>query len=72
MKELGTGTFARAFEAKNLETKEYCAIKVVRAIPRYCRHAKIEASIMRDIAEKDPEHKSHCSYLWDFHVVLIA
>lgn len=63
MKELGTGTFARAFEVKNLKTNEYAAVKVVRAIPRYCRHAKIEASIMKDIAEKDPNHTSHCSYL---------
>lgn len=33
--ELGTGTFAKAFEVVNMETNEKCAVKVVRSIPRY-------------------------------------
>lgn len=39
-------------------------MKVVRAVSRYCRHAKIEASIMEDITKRDRENSSHCGHLY--------
>ncbi|KNB45485.1 CLK protein kinase [Blastocystis sp. subtype 4] len=65
LSELGTGTFAKAFEVVNIETNERCAVKVVRSIPRYCRYAKVEAEIAADIGKRDPKHISHCCYLTD-------
>ncbi|CBK23458.2 uncharacterized protein [Blastocystis hominis] len=64
-RELGTGTFARAFEVKDTDTDKYYAVKVVRAIHRYCKSAKIEAKIAKDITERDPDHRFHCYHLKD-------
>lgn len=65
VRELGTGTFARAFEVVDTDTNKSYAIKVVRAIHRYCKSAKIEAKIAKDITERDPAHNSHCYHLYD-------
>ena len=35
VRELGTGTFAKAYEVVNLKTNEHCAVKIVRSVPRY-------------------------------------
>ena len=64
VQELGTGTFARAFEVIDLDSSNHYAMKVVRAVSRYCRHAKIEASIMEDITKRDRENSSHCGHLY--------
>ena len=34
IRELGTGTFARAFEVQDTDTDKYYAVKVVRAVHR--------------------------------------
>ena len=65
MKELGTGTFARAFEVKDVHTQNHYAVKVIRAVPRYCRHAKVEASIMEDITKRDVHLNSHCGHMYN-------
>lgn len=68
VRELGTGTFARAFEVIDLDSSKHYAMKVVRAVSRYCRHAKIEASIMEDITKRDKEDCSHCGHLYRFFI----
>lgn len=30
----------------------------------YCKSAKIEAKIAKDITERDPDHRSHCYHLY--------
>ncbi len=46
LSELGTGTFAKAFEVVNIETNERCAVKVVRSIPRYLLHLLFHLAIV--------------------------
>lgn len=59
-KLLGDGTFGRVLECTNLQTKENCAIKVIRPIERYIDSAEIEAEILQHIKKIDVENISHC------------
>jgi len=55
MELLGDGTFGRVLLAKDRE--DLLAIKVIRDVERYTESAVIEANILEDIRNKDPEGK---------------
>jgi len=57
-KLLGDGTFGRVLGARDQQTGEEVAIKVIRDVPRYIENAKIEADILQDIRKADPQGSS--------------
>ena len=65
VKELGTGTFARAFEVCDLTSGYHYAMKIVRAVHDYSDSARIEARIAEDITHRDPDHSSCCYHIYD-------
>jgi serine/threonine protein kinase len=58
MDELGKGTFGKVFRCRDLKHKDVVAIKVIRKISRYIDSAKIEASILNDVYEKQKHNKT--------------
>ncbi len=51
---LGEGTFGKVVEAWDRKRKEYCAVKIVRNIPKYTRDAEYEIRFMERIRSADP------------------
>lgn len=64
---LGDGTFGRVLLADDLNCgnarQRTVAIKVIRDVKRYTQNAKIEADILKDIQEWDPEGRASRSVL---------
>mmetsp|Transcript_13243 Transcript_13243/g.13193 ORF Transcript_13243/g.13193 Transcript_13243/m.13193 type:complete len:241 (+) Transcript_13243:105-827(+) len=52
IKHLGDGTFGRVFEVVSLKSGEIYACKIIRAVSRYIKSAKIEARILENIKNK--------------------
>ncbi|CAD2220500.1 Protein kinase domain/Protein tyrosine kinase, putative [Angomonas deanei] len=50
---LGEGTFGKVVEAWDRKRKEYCAVKIVRNVPKYTRDAKIEIQFMEKVRQAD-------------------
>lgn len=50
---LGEGTFGKVVEAWDRKRKEYCAVKIVRNVPKYTRDAKIEIQFMEKVRSAD-------------------
>eukprot|EP00796_Vickermania_ingenoplastis_P000621 gene623-343_t len=50
---LGEGTFGKVVEAWDRKRKEYCAVKIVRNVPKYVRDAKIEIKFMETVRTND-------------------
>ncbi|KAG5506582.1 hypothetical protein JIQ42_06834 [Leishmania sp. Namibia] len=51
---LGEGTFGKVVESWDRKRKEYCAVKIVRNVPKYTRDAKIEIQFMEKVRQADP------------------
>lgn len=56
--EAGVGTFGRVLTCLDTKHDKKVAIKVIRAIPKYTKSAKIEAKILDDIGDKDNDGQS--------------
>lgn len=54
---LGEGTFGKVVEAWDRKRKEYCAVKIVRNVPKYTRDAKIEIQFMERVRLSDVEDR---------------
>lgn len=50
---LGEGTFGKVVEAWDRKRKEYCAVKIVRNVPKYTRDAKVEIQFMEKVRQAD-------------------
>ncbi|KAH8604982.1 Protein kinase domain [Trypanosoma vivax] len=50
---LGEGTFGKVVEAWDRKRKEYCAVKIVRNMPKYTRDAAIEIRYMEQVRNRD-------------------
>jgi dual-specificity kinase len=50
---LGEGTFGKVVEAWDRKRKEYCAVKIVRNVPKYTRDARIEIQFMEKVRQAD-------------------
>lgn len=48
---MGDGTFGRVYEVVSLRSGEHYACKIIRAVPRYIKSAKIEAKILCDLKD---------------------
>jgi len=56
---LGEGTFGKVVEAWDRKHREYCAVKIVRNVPKYTRDAEMEIRFMTHISDKDKEDRYH-------------
>ena len=54
---LGEGTFGKVVEAWDRKRKEYCAVKIVRNIPKYTRDASYEIQFMERVRRHDAEDR---------------
>ncbi|CCD11835.1 unnamed protein product [Trypanosoma congolense IL3000] len=50
---LGEGTFGKVVEAWDRKRKEYCAVKIVRNVPKYTRDARVEIEFMERVRLSD-------------------
>lgn len=63
MKVLGQGTFGKVVSAYDYKTNEYCAIKIIRAVPKYRDASKIELRVLTTLAAYDPSNRNRCIHL---------
>lgn len=54
---LGEGTFGKVVEAWDRKRKEYCAVKIVRNIPKYTRDASYEIQFMERVRRHDADDR---------------
>lgn len=65
LKLLGDGTFGRVVMAKDRQSNNQVAIKIIRDVKRYMENAQIEADILNDIRKADPNGTSGCAIMYD-------
>lgn len=67
LKLLGDGTFGRVVLARDTKSTSQpdVAIKIIRDVKRYIENAKIEADILKDIRNADPNGSSGCAIMFD-------
>ena len=51
---LGQGTFGKVVECWDRVRRRYCAVKVIRAVPKYRDASKIEIRVLNTLKENDP------------------
>ena len=57
---LGDGTFGKVVQAWDRTLRQFCAVKIVRNIPKYTKDAEYEANYMQRIVKDDPDDKASC------------
>jgi dual-specificity kinase len=57
---LGEGTFGKVLECYDRMKQEYCAVKVIRNVPKYKAAAKIEVDVLKEIGRRDERDEFHC------------
>ncbi|CDK29153.1 unnamed protein product [Kuraishia capsulata CBS 1993] len=62
-KLLGQGTFGKVVSAVDMRSQSVCAIKIIRAIPKYREASKIELRVLSTIKKHDPMNRNHCIHL---------
>lgn len=65
LEELGRGTFGRVLLSQDRRESRQVALKVVRDTRHYVESARIEASILADVAQADLMGTSRCAVLYD-------
>ncbi|KAI9352347.1 kinase-like domain-containing protein [Pilaira anomala] len=63
MKLLGQGTFGKVVECYDRVKRTFCAIKIIRAIPKYRDASKIEIRVLNALKEHDPINLNKCIHL---------
>jgi dual-specificity kinase len=76
-KVLGQGTFGKVVSAYDTTKRTLCAVKIIRAIPKYRDASKIELRVLTAIAKYDRENQYQCIHLrecFDYknHVCLVT
>lgn len=64
-KLLGQGTFGKVIQCYDRLKKDYCAIKVIRAIQKYRDASMIELRVLRTLSENDPDNINKCIHMRD-------
>lgn len=54
MRLLGQGTFGKVVECYDRVKRTFCAVKIIRAIPKYRDASKIEIRVLNSLKEHDP------------------
>ena len=57
---LGEGTFGKVLGCYDRVKQEYCAVKVIRNVPKYKAAAKIEVDVLKEIGRRDERDEFHC------------
>ncbi|KAG4301507.1 hypothetical protein PCK1_002220 [Pneumocystis canis] len=66
IKLLGQGTFGKVIQCYDRLKKDYCAIKIIRAIQKYRDASMIELRVLRTLSENDPNNiKFKCIHMRD-------
>lgn len=60
MKLLGQGTFGKVAQCYDEWTQSHCAIKIIRAVPKYRDASKIELRVLSMLRACDPESRGKC------------
>ncbi|CAO3644402.1 unnamed protein product [Mucor hiemalis] len=63
MRLLGQGTFGKVVECYDRVKRTFCAIKIIRAIPKYRDASKIEIRVLNSLKEHDPINLNKCIHL---------
>ena len=63
MSHLGEGTFGIVVECWDRLTRDYCAVKIIRNVPKYKKAAMFELAVLNTINKSDPTGKWHCVQL---------
>lgn len=60
MKLLGQGTFGKVAQCYDEWTQSHCAIKIIRAVPKYRDASKIELRVLSMLRTLDPDGRGKC------------
>ncbi|KAG1445044.1 hypothetical protein G6F56_010055 [Rhizopus delemar] len=63
MKLLGQGTFGKVVECYDRVRRTFCAIKIIRSIPKYRDASKIEIRVLNTLKKHDPLNLNKCIHL---------
>ncbi|GAB5591468.1 serine threonine protein kinase CMGC group [Umbelopsis nana] len=63
---LGQGTFGKVVECWDRVRRRYCAVKVIRAVPKYRDASKIEIRVLNTLKENDPLNLNKCIHLLEW------
>ncbi|CAO3643425.1 unnamed protein product [Mucor hiemalis] len=63
MRLLGQGTFGKVVECFDRVRRTFCAIKIIRAIPKYRDASKIEIRVLDTLKQHDPLNLNKCIHL---------
>ncbi|CAO3598453.1 unnamed protein product [Absidia cylindrospora] len=66
MRLLGQGTFGKVVECYDRVRRTFCAVKVIRAIPKYRDASKIEIRVLNTLKEHDPLNLNKCIHLMEW------
>ncbi|EEB05969.1 CMGC/CLK protein kinase Lkh1 [Schizosaccharomyces japonicus yFS275] len=74
---LGQGTFGKVVQCFDQVTKKFCAIKIIRSIPKYREASLIELRVLKTISQNDPDNENKCIQLRDYfefrkHVCIVT
>ncbi|KAI9672257.1 MAG: dual specificity protein kinase kns1 [Alyxoria varia] len=65
IKLLGQGTFGKVVEAFDKEKKTRCAVKIIRAVPKYRDASRIELRVLSTLSSNDKHNRNRCIHLRD-------
>ncbi|CAO3615206.1 unnamed protein product [Cunninghamella blakesleeana] len=66
MRLLGQGTFGKVVECYDRENRNYCAVKIIRAVQKYRDASKIEIRVLNVLKECDPLNLNKCIHLTEW------
>jgi dual-specificity kinase len=70
MRLLGQGTFGKVVECYDRVKRTFCAIKIIRAIPKYRDASKIEIRVLNSLKEHDPINLKEVFFFFFFFLGL--
>ena len=65
IKLLGQGTFGKVVEAFDKEKQTRCAVKIIRAVPKYRDASRIELRVLSTLSSNDKHNRNRCIHLRD-------
>lgn len=63
MRLLGQGTFGKVVECFDRVRRTFCAIKIIRAIPKYRDASKIEIRVLNTLKQHDPLNLKYVEFV---------
>ncbi|KAI9475479.1 MAG: kinase-like domain-containing protein [Benjaminiella poitrasii] len=63
MRLLGQGTFGKVVECFDRVRRTFCAIKIIRAVPKYRDASKTEIRVLNTLKKHDPLNLNQCIHL---------